>query len=204
MSHNGPFKKIHMSEISGDRAGIQDIFWAFFRIGLFTFGGGLAMLPVIRHELVLKKRWVRDEDFIATMSMATMVPGVIAVNTAYLLGRRLRGKAGSAVAVFGTVLPSFCVILLVAGILPSFFSSPKLQAFFKGAALAVAGQLAFAGFTFARKLLHNWQSVVIAGSALAVIALLNIHPIWGLISAAVLGYWLYPGKEKMEMDEGMP
>ncbi len=153
------------------------------------------MLPVIRHELVLKRKWVKDSDFIETMSMATMVPGVIAVNTAYLLGRRMRGKTGSVVAIAGTVLPSFCVILLVAGVLLPFFSHPKVAAFFKGAALAVAGQLAFAGFTFGRKLLKRWRYVIVVGVSLAMIGLLNLHPLWGLLTAALLGFWICPVKE---------
>ena len=76
------------------------IFWTFFRIGLFTFGGGLAMTTVMRHELVLKRRWIKEESFLAELSTATLVPGAIAVNMAYLQGRRLRGTAGAMAAIF--------------------------------------------------------------------------------------------------------
>ena len=106
------------------------IFGAFFRIGLFTLGGGLAMSPVMRHELVIKRRWLNDDDFMSTMSLATIVPGAIAVNIAYLLGRRLRGKAGATAAILGTVVPSFFVILLIAAFLLPYFDYPKVTAFF--------------------------------------------------------------------------
>ena len=99
---------------------LVNIFGTFFRIGLFTLGGGLAMSPVMRHELVIKRQWLKDADFMSVMSLATVVPGAIAVNIAYLLGRRLRGKTGAAVAILGTILPSFFVILFIAGFIVGF------------------------------------------------------------------------------------
>ena len=171
------------------------IFWTFFRIGLFTLGGGLAMSPVMRHELVIKRRWIQDADFVAIMSLATVVPGAIAVNIAYLLGRRLRGKGGSTVAIFGTILPSFFVILLVVGVLLPFFNYPKVAAFLHGCAIAVAGQLAFAGFIFGRKLLRRWQHFVVCAVGVITVGVFGLHPIWGLIAASVLGFWLCPGNK---------
>ncbi len=188
---SGEYRTHTDQDQAAERIRLGALFWTFFRIGLFTFGGGLAMLPVIRHELVLKRRWVREEDFISMMSLATMVPGVIAVNLAYLLGRRLRGIGGAGMAIVGTILPSFCVIILIAWSLLPFFSYPWVQAFFKGAAIAVAGQLAFAGFTFARKLLRGWQSWVITGLALGTVFLFKIHPIWALVVSGMLGLVLY-------------
>jgi len=167
-----------------------DVFVTFFRVGLFTLGGGLVMATVLRHELVLKRRWIRDEDFMSELSIATLVPGAIAVNIAYLQGRRLRGKTGSAVAVFGTVLPSFCIILLIAwGAFP-YFSHPKVAAFLRGCAIAVTGQLAFAAFVFGRKQLRSWRNVVVCAVGVLVVAVLKLHPIWAVIAAGGLGYGL--------------
>ena len=140
------------------------IFGTFFRIGLFTLGGGLAMSPVMRHELVIKHRWIADADFISVLSLATVVPGAIAVNIAYLSGRRLRGKTGAVVAVLGTILPSFFVILLVAIFLFPFFSYPQVAAFFRGCAIAIVGQLAFAGYIFGKKLLRGWRHFVVCAA----------------------------------------
>jgi len=169
------------------------IFWTFFRIGLFTLGGGLAMSPVMRHELVIRRRWVKDSDFIVLMSLATAVPGVIAVNIAYLLGRRMHGRIGSVAAILGTILPSFFVILLIAWILLPFFYYPKVAAFLHGCAIAVAGQLAFAGYIFGRKLLKRWQHIVVCAVGVVVVGGFRLHPIWGIISASILGFWLCPG-----------
>jgi chromate transporter len=172
---------------------LTSIFVAFFRIGLFTLGGGLAMSPVMRHELVIKRRWVKDADFFSVISLATVVPGAIAVNIAYLLGRSLRGKSGSLVAVLGTILPSFSVILFIAVFLLPFFNYPMVAAFLHGCAIAVAGQLAFAGFIFGRKLLRRWQHFVVCAVGVLTVGVFKLHPIWGLITASILGFWLYPG-----------
>lgn len=174
---------------------LAKIFWTFFRIGLFTLGGGLAMMPVMRHELVIKCRWMKDADFFSATSLATAVPGAIAVNTAYLLGRRLGGKRGLILAVLGTILPSFIVILLIASILLPFFNYPKVAAFLHGCAVAVVGQLAFAGFIFGRRLLRRWPHFAVCAAGIIVVGVFRMHPIWGLITASVLGYWLFPGKK---------
>jgi len=166
----------------------KSIFWVFLRIGFFTLGGGLAMTTVMRHELVLKRRWLEDDEFVAEMSAATVVPGAIAVNMAYLQGRRLRGKAGAAIAVLGTILPSFFVILVIAWAGLPYFSRPRVAAFFKGCAIAVAGQLAFAGLTFGKKLLGNRRNIIVCAVALLPVAVLKVHPVWAIITAVVLGY----------------
>lgn len=165
------------------------IFATFFRIGLFTLGGGLAMSTVIRHELVLSRKWVRDEDFLAELSTATMVPGAIAVNIAYLQGRRLRGPFGSLAAVSGTILPSFIIILLVALFAMPWFANPRVEAFLHGCAVAVAGQLAFAGFVFARKRLRRPANMLICAVGVFLAGYLGLHPVLAVFSVGIAGYF---------------
>jgi len=178
------------------------LFWTFFRIGLLTLGGGLAMATVMRHELVLKRQWLNDDDFMAEMSLATLVPGAIAVNVAYLQGRHLRGKTGAAMAVFGTVLPAFGLILLVAWVALPYFSHPWVAAFLRGCAIAVGGQLAFAGFIFGRRHLRNWRNGVICGVGLAIVAGLQWHPVAAVLATGGLGYLLcQPGRPSDPLQE---
>lgn len=174
------------------QASHMGIFWTFFRVGLLTLGGGLAMATVLRHELVLKRRWIPDDDFMAELSTATLVPGAIAVNMAYLQGRRLRGSTGAAVAICGTILPSFCIILLIAGFAWPYLNQPKVAAFFRGCALAVVGQLAFAGFAFGRRRLRDWRNVAVCSVGVIVVAFFGMHPIWAVVVAGGLGYFLCP------------
>ncbi|MDD2236945.1 MAG: chromate transporter [Kiritimatiellae bacterium] len=170
--------------------GCLSIFFTFFRIGLLTVGGGLAMATVMRHELVLKRKWLDDHEFLDAFSLATLVPGVIAVNMAYLQGRRLHGKAGSAVAIIGTILPSFFVILLIALFALPWFRHPMVSAFLRGCAIAVAGQLAFAGYVFGRRRLRSWRNGLVCLAALGVALVPGIHPVWAVVAAGILGYFL--------------
>ena len=178
-----------------EKISVLSIFWTFFRVGLFTLGGGLAMLPVMRHEIVHKQKWLDDCDFYSFVSLATAIPGAIAVNTAYLLGRRLAGKKGLAAAVLGTILPSYIVILLVAWFLSPFFKYPKVGAFLRGCAIAVAGQLAFAGLSFGKRSLGKWQQMTGFILGLTIIGVLKIHPIWGIIAVSVFGFYFFPRQE---------
>ena len=191
------------SEVDGAEAQVScmDIFGTFFRVGLLTLGGGLAMATVLRHELVLRRRWIRDEDFMAELSTATLVPGAIAVNMAYLQGRRLQGKIGATVAVLGTTLPSFCIILLIAWVALPYFTHPKVAAFLRGCAIAVVGQLAFAGLFFARRYLRNWRNAIVCAAGLIVVAVFRTHPIWAVVAAGGIGYFLCEKEQTPGMDE---
>ncbi|HOT26640.1 MAG TPA: chromate transporter [Candidatus Ozemobacteraceae bacterium] len=170
---------------------LREIFLVFFRVGLFTLGGGLAMATVMRHELVLRKRWYDDKEFMAEMANATIVPGAIAVNLAFLQGRRLRGRLGALTAVLGTILPSFGIILLVAWVAAPYFAYPKVATFFQGCAVGVGGQLAFAGYAFGRKLLRDTRSLLICSLGLAAVTGLRLHPIWAVVTTGLLGLLLY-------------
>ena len=83
-----------------------NIFLVFARIGAFTIGGGYAMLPIIRNEIV-RRGWLKDEDFIDIIALAQSAPGLLAVNISIFTGYKLRGTAGSIVATLGSILPSF-------------------------------------------------------------------------------------------------
>lgn len=93
---------------------LLQLFTTFFKIGLFTFGGGYAMIPLIQREVIEKNRWISDKDFLDMLVLAQSTPGPIAVNTAVFVGYKTRGVVGAIVTTLGTVLPSFIVILLMA------------------------------------------------------------------------------------------
>lgn len=165
------------------------LFWIYFRIGLMTFGGGFAMATVLRHELVLKRKWLTDKQFVNALSAATAIPGAIAVNLAFVQGRRSHGMRGAIVAAVGTMCPSILVILLIARFGAPYFQHPTVAAFLKGCAIAVTGQIAFATFTFARRLRRHWQNVAVCSLGLFVL-ILGAHPVWAVLAAAALGYMM--------------
>lgn len=90
------------------------LFTTFFKIGLFTFGGGYAMIPLIQREVIEKNRWIEEKDFLDMLVLAQSTPGPIAVNTAVFVGYKMAGTMGAIAATLGTVLPSFAIILLIA------------------------------------------------------------------------------------------
>jgi chromate transporter len=163
------------------------LYRAFFRIGFMTFGGGFSMAAVLRHEIVLKRRWLSEREFLNTLSTATSVPGAVAVNLAFQEGCRLRGLRGGLAAAAGQICPSVLVILFIAQFAVPYFDQPMVAAFLKGAAIAVTGQIAFAATTFARKLRPHWQNALACGLGLAVISL-GFHPVWAIVAAACAGY----------------
>ena len=164
------------------RVSVFRIFRVFFRIGLFTFGGGIAMLTVMRHELHVRRSWLSDAEFWDEVTVATSFPGVIAVNVAYMQGRRLRGWAGSAAGVLGVVLPSFCVILLIVALAGDFITHPVAARFLRGAAAGVAAQLAYSSLLFLRQIIHDKWSLLAAGIASFVLFGLGWHPLAGLLT----------------------
>ena len=163
--------------------------WVFFRIGLLTFGGGFAMATVMRHELVLKRRWLSENDFISEMSVATVVPGAVAVNLAFLQGRRMGGRGGAAAAVAGTILPSFVVMLLIVLFALPYLDNPRISAFLKGCAVAVGAQIIFAAFTFARQMRRQWRTLAACGAGLALL-FAGLHPVLAVLAATATGYLL--------------
>ncbi len=98
---------------------LRPLFLSFLKIGAFTFGGGWAMISIVERELVDKRRWLPREDFIDLLAVAQSLPGILAVNMAAIMGDRLRGGKGAAIAALGTVLPSFLIILFIAIFLTS-------------------------------------------------------------------------------------
>ena len=93
---------------------LLQLFTTFFKIGLFSFGGGFAMIPLIQREVIERRKWIGEQDFLEMLVLAQSTPGPIAVNTAVFVGYKTAGVAGAVMASLGTVMPSFMAILMLA------------------------------------------------------------------------------------------
>ncbi len=133
---------------------ILQIFLVFLKIGAFTFGGGLAMIPVIKREIV-DKGWINEDELSDYIAVGQTAPGMIAVNIAILVGTHLRKWKGAVAAVLGVILPSLVVITVIASFLSEFDSIPLVQAALKGIMLVVVILLAFALFDIGKKAITN-------------------------------------------------
>ena len=118
-----------------------NLFWEFLKIGLFTIGGGAAMIPQIPHVATVEKGWLDDEEMLDCIAVGQSLPGVIAINIATYVGYRKRGIAGALAATFGVVLPAFVSILILVAILGAIGDNRFVAGAFMGIKAAVCGLL---------------------------------------------------------------
>ena len=161
-----------------------ELYTAFFRTGLFTFGGGLAMMPMLQKELIEKKHWLTDEDLIDYYAIGQSTPGIIAVNVATFVGYRQAGILGGIIATLGIISPSIIIITILAGTINSISEYPKVQAALKGINVAVAALLTTVIIKFAKKTIKNVWNVLFMLLAFALIFFLKV-PSFIIILAAI-------------------
>src|SRR5690554_4934627 len=154
---------------------LLQLFLTFLKIGATTFGGGYAMLPIIKREVVENFAWLSDEEFVDTLAVTQSLPGAIAVNSAIFIGYRVRGYAGALLSMFGAVLPSFLVILFIATFFARFAEYPMVQAAFAGIRPAIAALIAAAVLKVGKPVLKNRQSIILAVVFLLLAEGLSIH-----------------------------
>ena len=119
------------------------LFVSFFKIGLFTFGGGYAMLPLIEKEIVDKHKWITETELLDIFSLSQVTPGPIAINAATYLGYKVAGFFGSVFATLGVVLPSFCVIVAISLFLLPFMSNEWVMYAFEGIRVGIVVLMVF-------------------------------------------------------------
>jgi len=131
---------------------LWDLFSTFFKIGLFTFGGGYAMISQIKEYVIEKKKWLDEDELMQVIAVAESTPGPIAINLATYIGYRKKGIAGSILATFGVVLPSFVIISIISIFLDSFMENRYVAYAFRGIKCAVAFLILKAGLDMFRKM----------------------------------------------------
>ena len=164
---------------------LVEIFWTFLKIGAFTFGGGYAMIPLIQHEVINHRRWLREGEFIELLTIAQTAPGPIALNTAVFVGYKLRGYRGALAAVLGVVIPSFLIILVVAMFFADMRDNVWVDAAFKGMRPAVVA-LIVAPIVGLTRGMNMWLMAVAAAIAL-VVWYFGLSPVWFLMAGALGG-----------------
>jgi chromate transporter len=169
-----------------------DLFKIFFKIGMFTLGGGYAMVPIIEEEIVEKNKWMSEDDFLDVLAMAQSLPGPLAVNTATFVGYRLKKSRGAAICCIGTVMPSFLIILVIASLMTGFYQNPLVLKFFMGVRPAVAGLILTAVFKLKKGIDASLFSVVMVLMSITCVAILGWSPIIVIIVAALSGIFIYP------------
>jgi len=128
-----------------------NLFLTFLKIGAFTFGGGYAMVPLIQHEMVNKKKWISDDEMMDMIAIAESTPGPIAVNSATFVGYRINKFWGSFFATLGVILPSFVIILIISLFFENFLEIKAVADAFRGIRAGVTVLILNAGLKFFKK-----------------------------------------------------
>ena len=166
----------------------SQFFSTFFRIGLFTLGGGYAMIPLIEEEVVNKRKWIDREAFLDLLAVAQSIPGVFAVNMSINIGYRLRKTRGAVTCALGCVLPSFLIILAIALFFHSFRDNKTMEAIFKGIRPAVVALIAAPCIKLARSARITLSNVWLPVGAALLIWLLGVSPVYIILAVGIGGY----------------
>ena len=166
---------------------LLDIFTASFKVGLMTFGGGYAMLPILQREVVETRKWVTEEEVLDYYAIGQCLPGIIMVNTMIFIGQKRRGTLGGIAAALGTVCPALIIITIIAAILSGFAEAPVVKSAFAGIRVCVCVLI----FNAVMKL---WKSSVIDWKCLVIFILVafgslftDITPVLFVVVSAVVG-----------------
>lgn len=163
------------------------LYVTFFKIGLFTFGGGLTMLPLLKYELIEKKHWITEDRLLEIYAIGQCTPGIIAVNTATYVGYLRKGVAGGILATLGMVSPSVIIITVVAAFLQSFMGNPILQHALMGIRGAVCALMLNTVYTLAKKSLISPAAVAICAAAFVLALFTDIPTVLLIVLAGVAG-----------------
>ncbi|MEM0153369.1 MAG: chromate transporter [Ignisphaera sp.] len=169
------------------------LFITFLKIGSVMFGGGYAMIPILKYEVVDRNRWLSEDEFIDVIAIAESTPGPIAINSATYIGYKLGGVPGALIATMGVVMPAFTVILAIATILTNFYQHIVTRSILFGIRTAVIGLIASAFITVIRgvfKGLNLNQAAVTVLMAVAIfiaIVKFNIDPVVLILISAAVG-----------------
>lgn len=164
---------------------ILDLFLTFFKIGIFTFGGGYAMISVIENNCVEKKKWITHDEMMDITVIAESTPGPIAINCATFVGYKIAGMLGAVAATFGIVLPSFAIIFAISTFLDNFLEIPMIANAFEGIKVGVGILIFNAGFTMLKKMQVKMLSRVIMTGSFICMFLVNLFS-WNFSSISMM------------------
>ncbi|HAO29758.1 MAG TPA: chromate transporter [Treponema sp.] len=180
---------------------LLELFAVFFKIGLFTFGGGLAMLPLLERELTSKRSWASSEELLDYYAIAQSTPGIIAVNVATFIGFKRKKIIGGIVATAGMVTPSLIIITIIAEFISNFEDIVWVQKALAGINVAVAALLTYSVFTFAKKTIKTWWSFLLYAASFSAVYFFHVHTVIVILSAALVGILIALVTGKLKKDE---
>lgn len=166
---------------------LWELYSTLFKIGLCTFGGGIAMLPVLDRELAQKRKWTNSEELLDWFAIGQSTPGIIAVNVSTFIGNKLAGVTGGIVGTLGMITPSIIVISIIARFISNFADIPWVQAALTGINISVAALLTHAVWKFATKAVKNLFGFVLFLLSFIAIYYFNVSTVWIIVVSVAIG-----------------
>lgn len=173
---------------------LLELFWVFFKMGSFTFGGGYAMLPIIQEEIVSKRNWATDEEILNYYAIGQSTPGIIAVNTATFIGYKRKGILGGVIATLGIVSPSIVIISTIAIAFKNFQDYLVVQHALNGIGVVVAILILNAVIKMFKDSVKDYLTLALFVISLLLLVFTNLNPIFVIIASAILGIFAYQNK----------
>lgn len=167
------------------------LFWMFLKIGLFTIGGGLVMIPLISRKVVEEKKWITEEEMLDCIALGQSLPGVIAINSAAYVGYKKRGVKGGIMATLGVTVPSLVIIIALANVINAVNDNHFVQGAMVGIKACVVGLVICVAYDLGKKTLKNAFQWVMAVAAFICVAIFNVNAIIVIICAALAGIIYY-------------
>lgn len=162
-----------------------ELFATFFKIGIFTFGGGYAMIPIIEREVITRRGWVDEREFYDLLTLAQSAPGPISLNTSVFVGYKMYGYRGALSALTGVVLPSFMILLVVAIFFAQVRENPIVDAAFRGMQPIVVAIMLAPVLGFTRGM--HWSLMAVAAAVAMLIWHFGFSPVYMLIAGGAMG-----------------
>jgi len=160
--------------------------WVFLKIGTFTFGGGIVIIPMIENEVVNNYSWLTKAEFIDAVTLGQITPGPVIISATFI-GYKVCGIVGAIIATASVILPSFIMICLATEAIKKFRENKILANFLRGARVAVIGMVFDAGVSIGRSSLVDLKTVLIASASIICLFKYKINPIWVLLGAGIVG-----------------
>ena len=175
-----------------------ELYFAFVKIGAFTFGGGLAMMPIMQRELIEKRGWVSEEELVDYFAIGPSTPGIIAVNVATFIGYKKLGWLGGIIGTIGVVTPSWVIIMLLAGAISSVDKYPLAQRALRGINVAVAALLTSVIVKFTKKTIKNFWNALFMLAAFILIYFFKVQSVFIILASLVTGCLLTLYRQKKQ------
>lgn len=170
------------------------LFYIFFKIGLFTLGGGPAMIPIVQKELVETRKLLSEQDFLDSVAFASGLPGAIIVNLSVFIGNKISGTLGALVSALGAVLPAYLSMIVLATLFGTISDSPQIQAIFLGIRPTIIVLIGISVYNLARYSQYDRNGKTFAFAALLALLILKISAVFVIVSAGLAGMIFYAWK----------